>query len=248
MKAISLTNGSDIFSIAQDQVSNLEGWEYASVRDVVEDIAGIQSAVYLTSKQGRRRFSMTVYIPDQCLDDKRDMLKVLRQSGNMKLLKFTTIDDLLLQAYVEILAVKYPYNTLRKPFLIEMVAPDWRFYSQTENTESVAVSASETVTNDGTDVSQPVFRVHGPLATATIQNLTTAEQIDLTYALGDGSYIDIDCLNRTVKLNGVTSVFSAFDGDFPRLLPGDNSISLLATGSGGNTSLDVIYRDAYNGV
>lgn len=176
------------------------------------------------------------------------MLKVLRQSGAMKLLKFTTLDDLTLQAYIEILSVRHPYSGLVRPFLIEMVAPDWRFYSQTEVSQNIVPSVSEVVTNSGNDVSQPVLRIHGPITMATIQNLSTGEQADITYTLINGEYIDIDTLNRTVELDDGTAIFSAFSGEFPKLEPGDNTISLLVTGGDGNTSLDVIYRHAYNGV
>ena len=64
MKTISIFNADDnaTFTIARDQMGSLEGWEYASVQDVIEDVAGNHGATYLTSKQGRRRFSMHVVI------------------------------------------------------------------------------------------------------------------------------------------------------------------------------------------
>lgn len=248
MKAITITNGDDVFTIAQDQVTNLEGWEYPTVRDVIEDVAGAQSSIYITSKYGRRRLSMTVYIPNQSLSDRRTMLKVLRQNGSMKLLKFTTLDDVLLQAYVEVLSVTHTYSGLAKPFLIEMVAPDWRFYSQTPVTQSIEENTAELVTNNGNDMSYPVYRIHGPITSANIINLLTGEQADITYSLAVGKYMDIDVFNRTITLDDGTSEFSTFDGEFPVLQPGDNVIQFLTVGHGAGTSLDVIYRHAYNGV
>ena len=132
MKSITITETSEniTFTLDENEIGTLEGWEYPSVRSVVEDISGSKSSVYVTSKFGRRRFSIQALVRHG-LDDRRTMLKAMRQTGFLKLLKFKTLDDLELQAEVEILNLIYPYTKVQKPFLIEMVAPDWRFYSQT---------------------------------------------------------------------------------------------------------------------
>lgn len=250
MKSVKIINDVNnvSFELLQDQMTELEGWEYSSVRDVVEDISGPQSAFYVTSKQGRRRMSITGYVRGLGLEGRRDLLSAIKQTGKMKLLQFTTLDDLELQTLVEVLSLQFPYNKLEKPFLLEFVAPDWRFYSQELKLAEVAVNSSDGVENMGNEITQPTFKIYGPLTEATITNLNSTESVQITYNLNDGDYIEIDTLARTVTLNGGVSVFSSFEGDFISLIAGENTLSFSATGSGGNTKLDVEYRDAYNGI
>lgn len=271
MKTIKITNTvSNIdFEVTQDKLAALEGWEYASVREVVEEVAGERSSVYITSKHGRRRFAFVSYLKDQCDDDRRTMLRVLRQTGTLKLLEFTTLDDLALQTDVEILAIKYPYTNVKKPFLIELVAPDWRFYSQTlkefttgqtvvlggaEIPATIPMSFSSVsseendATNAGNESTPPTFRIDGPGTQFTIQNQSTGKEFTITYTIVEGQYIEIDALNRTVKLNGISNIYSSLSGDLWELEPGTNDIGFITDGEGATTLLTINYRDAYNGV
>ena len=248
MKTITITETSEniTFTLDENEIGTLEGWEYPSVRSVVEDISGSKSSVYVTSKFGRRRFSIQALVR-QGLDDRRTMLKAMRQTGFLKLLKFKTLDDLELQAEVEILNLIYPYTKVQKPFLIEMVAPDWRFYSQTlVNTDSA--DTEQTISNSGNEKTYPVFKINGPFTSVSTANLTTGEDFTLVETILDGEYIEIDCFNRTVKDDDGNSVIGNFTGDFFGLVSGNNLLQFNPTGSGGNTSLETIYRHAYNGI
>ncbi len=250
MKTISIFNADDneTFTIARDQMGSLEGWEYASVQAAIEDVAGNHGATYLTSKQGRRRFSLKAAIKNQTLANKRSMLLALRQTGSMKLLKFTTLDDLTLQAYIEILAVRYPYSSVIKPFLIEMVASDWRFYSQTLHQTAVPLDTPTAVTNAGNENTYPVYVITGPGNDFTVSD-ADGNSFLIDYELLDSSTIEVDAVANTVKLGGITSIFTNFSGDFFGLQPGAINIT-LAVGSGDDvtTELSVDFRDAYNGV
>ncbi len=250
MKTISIFNSVDneTFTIDRDEMSTLEGWEYSSVQDVIEDVAGNHGATYLTSKQGRRRFSMRLAIKDQTLANKRSMLLALRQTGSMKLLKFTTLDDLTLQAYVEILVVRYPYSSVIRPFLLEMVAPDWRFYSQTLHQITMAKDTPTEVENVGNENTYPVYVITGPGNGFTISD-ADGNSFLVDYELLDDSTIEVDTVANEVKLGDGTPIFSSFSGDFFGREPGAINVT-LEVGSGDNvtTELSVDFRDAYNGV
>lgn len=249
MKSIQIINQETDTSITipQDFMSNLEGWEYPSVRDVVEDISGKQSSVFVTSKFGRRVFSFMAYLRNQDHDERIAMLEVLRQDGYIKLLKFTTLNDLELQAEINIRRVLYPYSSIRKPFLIEMVAPDWRFYSQDE-VISNSNDAEQIVENLGNERTDPTFRIYGPGTSFLVTNLNTGEEMEITHTLLAAEYIDIDVFNRTVIEGGDTSIFTAFEGEFLTILPGENTLQWSVTGGGAETSLATTFRHAYNGV
>ena len=253
---------------------SFEGFEYADVKSAVEDIPGKPGAAYLTSSFGRRIFSWSGdLLNGDVYALRREMLSPMRQSGNIKLIKFTTYDDLELQCFAEITKVVSPYTHSVNSFLIEVVSPDWRFYSQEPGTfsigQSIAFGGAEiaidipleipveagegstvgTATNEGNDETDPFFTITGPGTDFTIRNETTDKEFILTTTLLAGEYVEVDVLNRTVKLNGVTNIYSDFSGDFFSLEPGDNEISFLsASGWDDDTNLALSFRHAYNGI
>lgn len=230
---------------------DFEGFEYPEVKSVIEDVAGKKSAVHVANKFGRRRFSIAGdIVGSDVFQTRRDLLALLRQTGNMKLIKMLTYDDLELQVEADITKVVAPYNHKIQSFLIEMAAPDWRFYSQTERKYKSA-AASQIMQNDGTERTEPVFRIDGAFTSAQLTNLSNSETFTIEYGIYGveaGDYVEVDCFNRTVMLNGVTSIYSAFDGEFFSILPGSNTISFVVAGGDANTLLTTTYRDAYNGI
>lgn len=247
MKALSITNGSDTLTVLQDQMTSLEGFEYPSVKSVLDDVFGYVGAVYVTSGHGSRRLSLIIYQKDMCGDDRRTMLKVLRQNGQQKLLKFTTLDDLALQTYVEILTVKHPYNGIVKPFMLEMIAADFRFFSQDLTTVDILANATGSISNAGTAKTSPVYTITGPGTDISVINNDTTDTF-LIGDLGASDEVEVDALNHTVKLNSVID-FSFFSGTFFDLDSGSNSITFsVPSGSTANTKLEIAYRNAYNGV
>lgn len=261
------------FDNSGDTILNkFEGFEYAPVRSVIESVAGEQSGVYLTSKFGPRR---TAWGGDLVASDvfaqRRQLLNVLRQRGRMKLIRFTTYDDLKLQYEAEIVKYLNPYNHKVHTYLLEAQSPDWRFYSQelkvftTGQTLIIGGTSipatipmgfplsgssvsSLNVNNAGNESTDPVITLYGPANQFTVINNTTGKQFVLDYAIAEGESIIVDVKSRTVIVNGVTSIYNALDGDFFNLQPGINEIQFTATGSNEDTVLKVEYRDAWNGV
>jgi len=228
-----------------------EGFEYPEVKSVIEDVAGKKSAVHVANKFGRRNMSIIGdIVGSDIFTARRNLLALLRQTGSMKLIKLTTYDDLLLQCEADITKVVAPYTHTIHNFLIEMVAPDWRFYSQTEHT-NLSADSSQVINNAGTERTEPVFRIYGPFTSVTLINNSNAEEFTLeygVYGVDEGDYIEVDCLNRTVMLNGITPIYSAFSGEFFSILPGNNTISFIPIGGSAATQLRTKWRDAYNGI
>lgn len=230
-----------------------EGFEYPVVRESIEDVSGPRSAVYVTSKFGRRRFSWSGdIVSDTVFTVRRQIAGVLRQLGSMKLIQFTTYDDLALQCEAEIVKLLNPYNHKIHTFLIEAIAPDWRFFSQALHTNT-SVAVEQTVENAGNEATHPTYRINGPFTSVTLTNLSTGDEFTIegdgyTEVAADGEYVEVDTLNRTVKLNGVTSIFSQFVGDFFMLVPGENVLQYVPVGGDAGTTLVTTWRDAYNGI
>jgi hypothetical protein len=228
-------------------MNQFEGFEYPISLVSVDDVANAGGAVAVNSKFGRRLMSFSATFTCDVLVTRRTMLAALRQTGYLKLIKFTTLDNIQLQTEAYITNILAPYTMMKKPILIEMVSPDWRFYSQTEDTESVAAGATEVIANGGNEITNPVFEITGPGSSIAVDNLSTGEGFTITDTLISTDVVVIDTVNKTVTKNGANA-YSTFSGDFFSLLPGNNSIEFTVTGDDVTTNLDVIYRDAYNGL
>lgn len=254
-------------------INQVEGFEYPNPIVIVADVANRSGAVAVNSKFGRRLCSFVYRITCDTLEERRNILAVLNQDGILKLIKFTTLDSLSLQFEAYINAVRASYHRLQKPFQIELLAPDYRFYSQTLKTFSTAPTTGAggspiptpipmdfssftgtpnlDVDNDGNVSTPPVFTIHGPGTTFTIQNITTGKMITISTTITAGEEIEIDIANRTI-LQGSTNIYGLFSGDLLKdmeLIPGVNELYFNAnSGTDINTSLDVAFRDAYLGV
>ena len=226
-----------------------EGFEYATVRNVIEDISGKGGATYITSKFGRRLISWSGdLVSDDVFTLRRSLMAVLRQQGTMKLIKFTTYDDLELQCEAEIIRVVNPYTHKIHSFLIEAMAPDWRFFSQEEFETVVDDGFAEIADNDGNEETDPTFKINGPGTSFIVTNNTTEKSFTIKRTIEEGDYIEVNVKDRTVKLNGTTLIYSNFEGDFIALEPGENEIEFNAVNGAGTTSLSVFFRNAYNGL
>lgn len=254
---------------------SFEGFEYPEVRVSIDDVAGPYGSVYITSKFGTRRMGI---IGDLVSSDvfalRRNLLTVLRQTGVIKLIKFTTYDDMELQCEAEVTDFSNPYTHAVHTFKIELKSPDWRFYSQEEIVREIAQtsvrggasiptaipmsftlpSSGETdlgniVVNSGNETTDPVFTITGPGTNFIVGNTTNDTEFTLNYALSEGDEIEVDVKNRTVLLNGLTNVYPDFDGDFWSLSPGENEIRFFVeSGLTVNTKLAIAYRHAYSGI
>lgn len=278
MKKIKVIDQSDnteyeFFDNSSNCVLNgFDGFDYPSVKSVVADIPGRVGSALVASSYGRRIISWNgELVGSNVFAERREMLSALRQVGVMKLIQFTTYDDLLLQCEAEITKVDSPYNHMIQAFRIEAVAPDFRFYSQTLH----SISMGESQIGGGTPIPTPVpidfdgsgnaggveiqnsgdedtpisFIISGPGTGFTVRNDTTQKQFRINYTINDGDEIVIDTKNRTVMLNGTYNIYSALEGYFWELAVGTNRIFFVAdSGAGANTLLEMKWRDAYNGV
>lgn len=226
---------------------SFEGFEFSEINLTIEDIAD-NGASYASSKFGKRRLSITGdLISSTVYTLRQQLLGVLRQTGYLKLLKFTTYDDLALQCYVDIVKLLNPYTHSIHTFLIEAIAPDWRFYSQTLN--SSTITSSSTLVNAGNEYTEPTFIITGPGTGFTITNTTTGESFYIDYTLIAGQKININITEKTVILDDITNIYDKITGDFFSLAPGNNVITIAVdSGSGVQTSLITSWRDAYRGI
>jgi len=257
MKYIKVTNeinGSDFTFLDNGDdtiIEKLEGFEYPSVKSVVEDIPSTFGAVYVTSSFGRRRFSWAGdFVGNNPHSVRRNFGRVARQDGNLKLIEFETYDGLKLRCYADIVSILNPYTNALHRYLIEVVAPDCRFYSQEEIEVDIPYEdiygGFDVVTNLGNELTHPVFTIHGPGNYFTIENTITGESFVIDFNLEGNGEIIIDTLNRTVTKDGV-SIFAYFTGSFFGLEPDVNTISFdVGSGADVTTSLKVTYRYAYS--
>ena len=256
-------------------IRKMEGFEYADVIPSIDDVAGPYGATYITSKHGVRRCSIEGdLISEDVYEVRRRLLNALRQTGTIKLIKFTTYDSLDLQFEAEVVKVLNPYTHKVHSYLIEFKAPDWRFYSQTLKTYDLtqtvlragasipasipwAIPAStdpmtelnNIIINEGNETTDPVFTITGPGTEFTITNQTTNQSLVLDRTLVSEDEVVIDVKNRTVVLNGNTNVYPDVSGDFWSLIPGENELRFfVSSGLTVDTNLNVSYRDAYAGV
>lgn len=281
MKIITITEQQDgnAFTFYDNSLGTIlrafEGFEYADVRESIDDVAGPYGSTYITSKFGRRRISISGdLVSSDVFTLRQSLSKALRQTGIMKLVKFTTYDDLNLQCEAEVVKVTNPYTHKVHSFLIEMIAPDWRFYSQELMSQDVGqtlvvggtsipatipmgfpvpsdpeTEINNIINNMGNEVTDPVFTIHGPGTNFTIGNITTGEEFVLTTVLTNTDEVVIDVKARTIVKNGTDNLYTDFSGDFWSLIPGENELRFLVdSGLTTETNLNLSFRYAYSGI
>ena len=227
-------------------INAIKGFEYPQSIVIVEDIASDDGAIAISSKFGRRVCSFIANLNADILNQRHLILDALRQTSYLKKIEFTTLDDIALQFYAYVTKFSGDYKTYANQLLVELTAPDFRFYSQTETSVEIAANGSENCENTGNENTNPTITIDGPAATVNMSDSTTGFEFDIVEAIADGEQLVIDMKEKTVKLDGVDS-FSMFDGDFFKLEPGDNSIDFVTTGGDAGTKATIKYRNAYNG-
>jgi hypothetical protein len=249
MKSITLTDpiknkSFSWYNLGDDSIlRSFEGFEYAQSINAFEDLPSELGTHYSTSKFSTRRLSWQGdLVGDSIFANRRLMIDVMGQNG-LKLLKFTTYDDLQLQCEVVIDKLNFPYTHSINTFLVEAIAKDWRFYSQTEKTSTVA--GSTTLTNSGNENTFPVITITGTDVDLDFVNNATGQTFSIVETLTSGQSIIIDSQAMTVEKEGV-NIYGSFDGDFLMLDAGDNSISV--TNNDSAVSITYSWRDAYRGI
>ena len=273
MKIITLTDGINQFTFNDNAdgtiLREFEGFEYPNTRPVLIDLPARDGSLYIGSQFGSRRLSWSGDVVNPNIFARRRSMLSSMSQGQLKLLQFTTYDDLELQTYVEIKKVVMPYTHMVHGYLIEAVAPDYRFYTQELTTETVQITEQSggmaiptpipgpigggasipvVVDNVGNANTFPILTITGPGTNFTIQNLDTGQSMAITIELNAGETIVINTLNRTL-FKGNQNVFGSFSGDWLWLQPGNNRFffnAQLATDE--NTQLEIQFRSAYLGI
>ncbi|NDB19072.1 MAG: hypothetical protein EB027_07435 [Actinobacteria bacterium] len=147
--------------------------------------------------------------------------------------------------------------------------PDPRVYSQTLTTGTgAALSAAAggktynytytrgynpssggnvSYTNSGSVPTPPIIRIYGYCTSPQVV-LTDDTRLIFTGEVGDGDYLEVDCANRTVKLNGSTSRLNLLDpvnSTFFALPVGTGTVQMVASNFNANARADLIYRPAF---
>ena len=273
MKSIKIIDGANEFEFTDTREGGtlfrtLEGFAYPTVRPVIEDLPVREGSHYITSKFGRRRIGINAHLVNDCINKRRELVSAMSQ-GALKVLRFTTFDDLELQAEVEVVSVNALYTKLATPILVELVAPDPRLYSQalqstttvttniiggTEIPTAIPLSLAVTsgvqkpiIINNGTSSAPATFVIEGPGTNFTIQNQTTGDILYLNLTLLTGERVTI---TETTAVKGTNqNVFGSVSGTRWSVQPGSNIVHFDAlTGSDSNTKLTVSFRHSYMGV
>lgn len=277
MKLMSISNGTDTFDIINPnqgrEVRQLSGFEFPTVSNVIEDLPSRNGSLFVSSKLRRRRLSIDGgLVTSQMSQTRRDFVKTLQNTSLLDLY-FTTNDNLALQTKVAVDRLTMPQNskTCRvSRYLMELIAPDFRFYDQTLKTAATTVTTipggapvpaavpapiaggstqSYILNNDGNYNTPPVFLIRGPGTNFIVQNITTGQSFNLNLTLSASQTVRIDTFDKSVIRLTNTNVFGNFDGSFFELVPGQNIIHFNAqTGVTGDTQLTTQWRDSYLGV
>lgn len=273
MQSIKVIDNNHSFTFHDNQdgviLREFEGFEYPTTRPVIIDLPARNGALYIKNLFGRRRMSWSGDIVDDEVFGIRRNILLAMTVGELKTIQFTTYDGLELETYADILKVVMPYTNGVHNYLVEAVAPDYRFYSQEETTESTAitsigggvpvpfaipmpiggVSTNPLVVNNlGTIFTNPTITIHGPGTNFTVQNITTGQKMELQTTLTSNESVVIDTRLHTV-MKGNQNLFGSFSGDWLTIQTGINNISFnVLSGDAANTLLSITYKSAWLGV
>lgn len=89
------------------------------------------------------------------------------------------------------------------------------------------------VANGGTASYWPRLRIDGPVPNPTVTLVETGDWVHYAGTVAAGQWLDVDCANRRVLLNGQVSVrqFVTSGGSWLRVPPGGGSVSWTADGA-----------------
>lgn len=128
-----------------------------------------------------------------------------------------------------------------------------RSYDRSYDLDYAASSpvGSVTVKNDGTVDVRPILRLYGPATDPRVENQTTGERLIFTgLVIAAGDWLEIDCREKTARLNGLRDQSRLARLDFtasryPRLHPGTNTVRYYPVSFGDGARLEVLFRSAW---
>lgn len=103
------------------------------------------------------------------------------------------------------------------------------------------------VSNAGSFRSYPILRVYGAITNPVVRNLTDNRALTFTGSIAAGDFWEIDLFNKTVKLNGVSTVttLSVASSDWFSIPIGSSSLQLGGSSFDTNAKLRVLMRSAW---
>jgi len=208
----------------------------------------------------------------------QNALRIIKDANGVSqpiLMSFTTDDGLQLQANVYGQDGQQPVQFMEKSpnhanFILSLFAPDYRFYSQSQQSATIglpvgggvtlpvilpvtfpaATGGQQTVTNAGDENTPFVLTFYGPLTSPFITNLTTGESFNVNLTLNTGDVLVIDMAKKSMVLNGVSNALSNFvlSNIWMQLISGDNLIK-LGSGLSSDTGYALLkFNSAYLGI
>ena len=102
------------------------------------------------------------------------------------------------------------------------------------------------VTNFGNNTAYPLITLNGPLTNPVIVDSANGISMALSITLASSDTLVIDCRNKTIVLNQISSRRSSYNGiQFPSVPPGTSDSFLLAASAGSGKISVVLYNTYY---
>lgn len=267
-------------SIGYYVYQNISGLEFPDVRISYYEKPGEYGAYVSNQLYGARLVTLEGTVFGSSLAEFNQRRRTLQSTIQItkdanstpiaKTLKFTTMDDLALQATCY--ARKFnlvDVGLLNARFYIELYCPDFGLESQSLKSYTISApvgggavlpwilpvvfsgstGGTQIVSNAGNANAFPILTLTGPLTSPVVTNQTTGKYMSLNMTIASGSTVTINMKEKTI-LQGSTPVVGNKNlaSEWWWVQSGDNTIS-LSTGSTGDTgNVQIEFRDTYIGV
>ena len=240
-------------------ITSIDGLGDADVRDAREVNPQQDGETFFDAFYGGRTIVLTGRIRAHHIFKLRDMQQILRQT-------FADIS----QEHPLIFHSQNPLNTLQilckkfqplvmaevqqnfkweRDFQISLRASNPRFVSllPTATTITVGNIVPTTIVNNGNYFAQPILTLENQMTAPRLVNESTGQELKFSGNLVNGERVTVDFATRRITLQTGVSVINrlAPDSDWPELGPGENAITVLATGIGGTASAVLNYRHTF---
>lgn len=235
----------------------VSGIDFPAIRLASQDKPGEHGAILSNQLYGGRQVHLTGIVWGDTVSSYNSRRRALQACIRIVknnfislplLCQFVTDDGLSLQFYCYASQFQLDEQEVTHGnYLMGLFAPDPNLYNQSTTTHSIAVGGATTFADNGDANTYPVFTFNGPLTNPIITNAATGETFKLNEVIVTGHSVVVDMQNKTIVLDGTTNEMQAFDinNTWISLVPGNNSISLAATGAG---NVSGTYRDAWIGI
>jgi len=263
-------------------ITATDGLDMPSMRVPTYDKPGEFGAFVSNQLYGRRLVTFEGEVFGSSLTDfqsKRraleNAIQIVKDSNSIpvaKTLKFTTMDDLALQAscYMQKFVMKIDIGMWSAKYMMELICPDFGLESQNLSTIVITTPGGggavypviypviyaagsgglATVVNNGNTNAYPIITLNGLLTNPVILNVTTGRYISLGITIGaSDTPVVIDMKNKTI-LQGSTPVIGDknFGSDWWWLASGSNLIQVTTGNISDTGNVSISYRDTYIGI